>query len=67
MYNKIKDLKHIDETISDFLHMILNINDFKSNKEFKEPSEDWEEIEKYLYDDQMKIIEESLTSKVKNI
>lgn len=54
IYNKIKDLKLKDESVSDFLHRILDINNSKSNKELENISEDWEKIEKYLYEDRLK-------------
>lgn len=60
VYNKIKDLKHKEEAISDFILRILNTNNLKSNEEFEELSEDWEKIEKYLYEDHLKNIEEFL-------
>ena len=55
LYNKIKNLKRKEESVSDFLHRILNNNNLDSNRELEEISEDWEKIEKYLYDDRLKI------------
>ena len=54
VYNKIKNLKHKEESISDFILRIINKNNLKSNEEFEEISEDWEKIEKYLYEDRLK-------------
>lgn len=54
VYNKIKDLKHKEESISDFILRVLNKNDFESNEELENISEDWEKIEKYLYEDRLK-------------
>ncbi len=54
VYNKIKDLKRKEESVSDFLHRILNKNYLDSQKELEEISKDWEKIEKYLYEDRLK-------------
>jgi predicted CopG family antitoxin len=54
VYNKIKNLKHKEESVSDFLHRILNKNNLDSNRELEDISEDWEKIEKYLYEDRLK-------------
>ena len=54
VYNKINNLKHKEESISDFILRIINKNNLKSNEEFEEISEDWEKIEKYLYEDRLK-------------
>ncbi|NVM35507.1 MAG: hypothetical protein HWN81_07915 [Candidatus Lokiarchaeota archaeon] len=54
VYNKIKDLKRKEESVSDFLHRILNKNNLDSKKELEEISQDWEKIEKYLYEDRLK-------------
>ena len=54
VYNKIKNLKHKKESISDFILRIINKKNLKSNEEFKDISEDWEKIEKYLYEDRLK-------------
>ena len=54
VYNKIKNLKRKEESVSDFLHRILNNNKMDFNRELEDISEDWEKIEKYLYDDRLK-------------
>ena len=51
VYNKIKNLKRKEESVSDFLNRIINSNNFKSYKEIEEISQDWEKIEKFLYND----------------
>lgn len=54
VHNKIKDLKYKEESVSEFLHRILNTNDLDSSRELEKISEDWEMIEKYLYEDRLK-------------
>ncbi|TFG20268.1 MAG: hypothetical protein EU529_15155 [Promethearchaeota archaeon] len=61
VYNKIKDLKHKDESLSNYILRLIDKEKGKNLIEeftglFEKDSEEWEEIEKYLYKSRLKNI-----------
>jgi predicted CopG family antitoxin len=54
VYKKITDLKQKDESISSFILRLINEKKIYSNKDHEVSSEDWEKIEKILYEDRLK-------------
>jgi len=58
VYKKLTELKPKNESISNFILQLINEKKKNSNKEFdgtlKEDSEEWEKIEKILYEDRLK-------------
>ncbi len=60
VYKKIKDLKREDESVSSFILRLIDQEEKRNSLEdfkgvFETDSEEWEEIEKILYEDQIKI------------
>ena len=56
VYKKITDLKQKDESISNFILRLINEKKKKEilNEDLEGNSEDWEKIEKILYEDRLK-------------
>lgn len=54
VYKKITDLKQKDESISNFILRLINEKKNNLNEDIEGSSEDWEKIEKILYEDRLK-------------
>lgn len=59
VYKKLEKLKSKDESISNFILRLINEKEISNSIEefagvFEEDSEEWEEIEKILYEDRLK-------------
>jgi predicted CopG family antitoxin len=54
VYKKITDLKQEEESISNFILRLINEKKINSNEDFESNIEDWEKIEKILYEDRLK-------------
>jgi len=54
VYKKITDLKQKDESISNFILRLINEKKYNLNEDLESSSEDWEKIEKILYEDRLK-------------
>lgn len=54
VYKKIKDLKQKDESISNFILRLINEKKINLNEDLEGSFEDWEKIEKILYEDRLK-------------
>ncbi len=54
VYKKITDLKQKDESISNFILRLINEKKYNLNEDLEGSSEDWEKIEKILYEDRLK-------------
>jgi len=54
VYKKITDLKQKDESISNFILRLINEKKINLNEDLEGSSEDWEKIEKILYEDRLK-------------
>ena len=54
VYKKITDLKQKDESISNFILRLINEKKNNLNEDLEGISEDWEKIEKILYEDRLK-------------
>ena len=59
VYKKLKKLKSKDESISNFILRFINEKEISNSIEefagiFEDNSEEWEEIEKILYEDRLK-------------
>ncbi len=54
VYKKITDLKQKEESISNFILRLINEKKNNLNEDIEGSSEDWEKIEKILYEDRLK-------------
>lgn len=54
VYKKITDLKQDEESISNFILRLINEKKINSNEDLESSIEDWEKIEKILYEDRLK-------------
>ncbi|MCJ7648200.1 MAG: antitoxin VapB family protein [Candidatus Lokiarchaeota archaeon] len=54
VYKKITDLKQEEESISNFILRLINEKKINSNEDLESNIEDWEKIEKILYEDRLK-------------
>ena len=54
VYKKITDLIQKDESISSFILRLINEKPISSNENHDGNIEDWEEIERILYEDRLK-------------
>ncbi len=59
VYKKLEELKLKDESFSKLIHRLINKNEISNSIEefagaFEEDSEEWEQIEKILYEDRLK-------------
>lgn len=54
VYKKMTDLKQKDESISNFILRLINEKRINSNEDLKGNTEDWEKIERILYEDRLK-------------
>ena len=54
VYKKITELKQKEESISNFILRLINEKKINSNEDLESNIEDWEKIEKILYEDRLK-------------
>ena len=54
VYKKMTDFKQKDESISNFILRLINEKKINSNEDLEGNTEDWEKIERILYEDRLK-------------